>query len=752
MPTDFSQEMRRLLVVLLIGVAAAPAWKVMPRIAAAAPQPPPPIPAPAHENDAGDADKSDVEPVVRPARNVVPLDVASLRETGLLGDGRFRHADALIHIAMLPDGKRLAASSEDGAARLWDCETGELVKQFYNGRGEYVWCCVPLAGGDEVLTCGSDQCVTRWDARTGKSLHRYEQGTNTFRLAVAPGGERFAASGDDNRTILWNAATGAKVRTFRGHTDSVYGVAIDADGRFLVTCGDDKSIRVWDMADGQSRHKHTTHTESVYTVAFAPEGVRFATCSADHTVRAWDAESGEELWTAALPETVYVVAWSPDGGRIAATCRDNRIYVLDAADGKQKLSIATPLGYHWPVAFSADGKLLYSGGSGMIWRWDAETGKQLFPDPEEKPLVGAIGSLAVAPDGRTAYLCGQDAQIHVWNVDEQRRTAVWPMEKRIGSLDVSLDGAKVLAADDANVRVLDAAGGKATTTIQCGENLIAAAFVDGGRRVVTIRNDTSAYLWDAASGQRLATMSGHVESIECVSVSADGDRIVTAAGDGTARVWGAHSGKELSRIGTPTENAQRKVQLPTFLADGRSLAVVDDNKQLTVALAPRLDDDASASAEEVRRLIDDLSADRYRTRQEATEKLVRVANAMREQLQSVSTDDPEVAWRLRQIMVGVERGESPTKTLGKPLVLADAPHSLAVHPDGVHFAAVLRADAAAKIVLGRFRPEGAETLRTIETVHSPSRVVFTADGRRMLAANRDGTVSVFECGEMKNSK
>ena len=725
---------------LWLGGVVAPAVGVADDVAAG---PSSTAPQDAQASDAAQAP----QPVVRPARDVPPLNVAALGEIAVLGDGRFRHADAPIHIAVLADGKRILASAQDGAARLWDGESGRELQRFYNGQGGYVWCCAPLADGKEVLACGADHRVTRWDARTGEVLHRYEHGVDTFRLAVAPGGERFAASGEDNRTILWNTASGGKVRSFRGHTDSVYGAAIDREGRFLVTCGDDKSVRVWDLESGESRHKLTAHGDAVYTAAFAPQGVRFATCSDDHSVRVWDAESGEAVWSAVLPDTVYIVAWSPDGRRIAATCKDNHIYVLDAADGKQILSIAVEFGYHWPVAFSADGQSLYSGGSGMIWRWDAASGKQLFPNPDEKPLVGAVASLAVDPHGQTAYLCGRDAHIHVWNIDEQRRAALWPTEKPIASLDVSPDGAKLLAADDANVHVLDATTGNVITTIKCGDSLSSAAFVDSGRRIVTIGGGQTACLWDAASGQCVATMTGHAQAIECVSVSADGDRFVTTAGDGTARVWGAHSGKELSRIGSPTENAQRTKRVPTFLADNRSLALVDDKNQLTVWLAPRLDDDASATAEEVRRLIDDLSADRYRVRKAATERLVRVADAMREELQNVRTDDPEVAWRLRQIMLGVERGETPSATLGKPLTLADVPHSLAVHCDGIHFAAVLRTDAAASIVLGRLTPDGAVALRTIETGHSPSRLVFSADGRRLFAANRNGTVSVLACVE-----
>jgi WD40 repeat protein len=683
-------------------------------------------------------------PIVRPAMKVSTLDVKALREASSLGDDRFRHADSLIHIAVLPDGKRLVASAQDGTARMWDCETGKEIQRFYNGKGGYVWCCAVLGGGKEVLTCGTDQRITRWDVKSGESLHHYEQGSSTIRLAVAPDGQSFAAVGDENRTILWDVMEGRKLRTLRGHTDSVYGAAIDADSRFLVTCGDDKTIRIWNFAEGDSRHKLTAHAGAVHTAAFAPDGPRFTTCSDDHSVRMWDAESGEEIWNVTLPSTVYVVAWSPDGKRLAATCEDKHIYLLNAEDGKQTLTIPTPHGYHWPVAFAPDGNTLYSGGSGMVWRWDAATGKQLFPNPDDKPLVGAVAAMAVAPDGELVYLCGSDAAVHVWSVKENKRIAAWPMDKAIKSLDVSPNGAKVLAGDDANVHVLDAATGKTLTTIKCGENYGAAAFVESARRVVTVSQQETARLWDATSGASIETLSGHLRSIAFFGVSADGDRIVTGSSDGTARVWGAHSGKELSRVGMPSDNEDRTMRLPTFLADNRSLAVIEDDKQLRVWLAPNITSTSDASADDVRRWINDLSSEKYRVRELATRKLVGVASAMREHIENVSVDDPEVTWRLRQIMLGVERGSTPSAPLGTPLAFEETPQSLAIHPDGIHFAVTLRTDAQATIVLGQFTLEGPQTLRTITTGHSPSMLSFSADGRRLFAANRDGTVSVFE--------
>ena len=46
-------------------------------------------------------------------------------------------------------------------------------------------------------------------------------------------------------------------------------------------------------------------------------------------------------------------------------------------------------------------------------------------------------------------------------------------------------------------------------------------------------------MWDAATGQSLATLAGHEDSVWSAQFSPDGSRIVTASADKTARVWRA---------------------------------------------------------------------------------------------------------------------------------------------------------------------------------------------------------------------
>jgi hypothetical protein len=66
-----------------------------------------------------------------------------------------------------------------------------------------------------------------------------------------------------------------------------------------------------------------------------------------------------------------------------------------------------------------------------------------------------------------------------------------------------------------------------------------AAFAADGQHIVTASDDGTARLWDAATGQQIALLSGHTDEVNSAAFSSDGRRIVTASFDKTARIWDA---------------------------------------------------------------------------------------------------------------------------------------------------------------------------------------------------------------------
>ena len=52
----------------------------------------------------------------------------------------------------------------------------------------------------------------------------------------------------DHTLKLWDAATGALLKTFKGHDGSSFSVAFSPDGRFIVSGSNDHTLKLWDAA------------------------------------------------------------------------------------------------------------------------------------------------------------------------------------------------------------------------------------------------------------------------------------------------------------------------------------------------------------------------------------------------------------------------------------------------------------------------------------------------------------------------
>jgi len=75
-----------------------------------------------------------------------------------------------------------------------------------------------------------------------------------------------------------------------------------------------------------------------------------------------------------------------------------------------------------------------------------------------------------------------------------------------------------------------------------------AEFSPDGTRVVTTSADKTIRIWDAATGEPLATLHGHAGAAYVATYTADGTGLVSVGWDGTMRTWDvrrAESGRTL---------------------------------------------------------------------------------------------------------------------------------------------------------------------------------------------------------------
>jgi len=244
------------------------------------------------------------------------------------------------------------------------------------------------------------------------------------------GATLFAAGGQPGvggEVRQWNVADGKPLRTFKGHQDAIYALAVSPDGTILATGSYDQKIKLWDIATGKESKALAGHNGCVYDLAFRPDGKILASASADRTVKLWDVETGQRRDTLSQSQKeVFTVAFTPAGNRLLAGGADSRIRVWavsgSAAEGTNPIleSRFAHEGAILNLVFAKNGSSLVSSADDRTVKlWKAEGLQEsllLEKQPDWTPAISFLTNDKVAIgrlDGTLAVYNARDGKPEV---------------------------------------------------------------------------------------------------------------------------------------------------------------------------------------------------------------------------------------------------------------------------------------------------------------------------------------------------
>ncbi|RZM75465.1 toll/interleukin-1 receptor domain-containing protein [Leptolyngbya iicbica] len=123
-------------------------------------------------------------------------------------------------------------------------------------------------------------------------------------------------------------------------------------------------------------------------------------------------------------------------------------------------------------------------------------------------------------------------------------------QSAVFSAAFSPDGTHVTTASfDGTARVWEAMTGNAIATLTGHEGAVfSAEFSPDGTHIATASDDGTARVWEVTTGNAIATLTGHEGAVFSAEFSPDGTHITTASDDGTARVWEATTGNAIATL------------------------------------------------------------------------------------------------------------------------------------------------------------------------------------------------------------
>ena len=452
----------------------------------------------------------------------------------------FGHADAVLSVALSPDGMNAASASVDGTVRIWDLRR-EVCTSVLEGHTGHVWSVGWSPDGRLIASGCADGTLRVWLVADGSCQAAIKVcGHAITSVAWSPTGEMLLVAAQDLLVRLYSMQ-GDTVLAERTRDLGSVPLAVEwsPDATTVVAGTVAGDLIVLEVPSLRVERRLRGHGGSVRTVVWSRTADVLMSGSADRTVRSWSTREWQSLRVfEGFGGSVLSVAMAPDAKSFLAGTSASRIVCRDIESGGVLFSLDGHSDRVWSLALSRDGTTAVSGSADRSVRiWDvASRATSCSFGAAQLPLSGA----AFASDGATVFTGERDCIIRAWEASSGRRIAELAGHSRpVTSMSVSPDGQHLLsAAEDNTIRLWRLPQGQCIRVFAGHTGrVLDLAWTPDSQKFASASEDRSVRLWDVRESRGIRQLQGHTAAVFCLAWANDGRQLISGGNDGTVRLW-----------------------------------------------------------------------------------------------------------------------------------------------------------------------------------------------------------------------
>ena len=250
---------------------------------------------------------------------------AELRRTSSAGQGRIWSLSA--------GGGYAAAACGDGAVRVWSLHDDWAL--LLNETERRTWAVALNQAGTRVAASTADGTARVWEVPSGQMIWEHKAHEGRLRsMTFDAGGDLLLTGGGEGTARLWQMTGDQPIGEFAHPGSWIRTVAIDETGmRVAVGCGPG-DIYVHDLTEQRDITTHLFgHSGRVLMVGFDTDTDMLVSAAADGTVRAWSQAGQKQLAEVRVDASLHCAAFDPR----------NRSVLTGSAAGSVAIRIPNPI-------------------------------------------------------------------------------------------------------------------------------------------------------------------------------------------------------------------------------------------------------------------------------------------------------------------------------------------------------------------------------------------------------------------------